>query len=140
MEMTLHRISCGPTCTIGQLYIDGYPACYTLEDVVRPDGVKVYGETAIPYGRYQVVITPSQRFKRDLPLLLNVPMFEGIRIHPGNTAEDTHGCILPGMQRDGDKVLHSKAAFDGIFAEIREALDEGHEVWIEITDRPLPDA
>lgn len=71
--------------TIGSLYIDKKFECYTLEDVVRT-GPKVHGQTAIPEGTYEVQITFSPRFKRDLPLLLNVPNFEGVRIHTGNYA------------------------------------------------------
>ena len=77
------------------MYLDGRFGVLHLEDVVR-QGEKVPGQTAIPEGIYTVQITFSNRFKRDLPLLLNVPNFEGIRIHPGNTDADTEGCILVG--------------------------------------------
>ena len=134
MKLELVRTMCGAVCTIGDLYVDGTHTCYTLEDVVRPDGEKIYGETAIPYGRYRVVVTFSNRFQRDLPLLLDVPNFTGIRIHPGNTAADTHGCILPGMERHGDTVTHSRVAFTALFADIRDAIEQGEEVWIEVKD------
>lgn len=104
-----------------------------MEDMVRPDGVKVYGETAIPAGVYNVVITPSKRFKRDLPLLENVPGFEGIRIHPGNTAADTDGCILVGRAKGADYVSESKAAFAVLMGKIRDALDAGEKVTLEVT-------
>lgn len=123
---------CGQTCTIGEMLINGERKCFTLEDVVRPDGEKVYGETAIPTGRYRVDITFSNRFQRDMPLLLSVPNFEGIRIHPGNTAVDTHGCILVGMDRSGDSILNSRVAYTLVFADIRDALDRGEEVWCEV--------
>jgi Family of unknown function (DUF5675) len=134
MKLELIRTMCGATCTIGDLYVDGVRQCYTLEDVVRPDGEKVYGETAIPYGRYRVRITFSNRFQRDLPLLLDVPNFDGIRIHPGNTAADTHGCLLVGMDKSGDTITNSRVAFAGVFADIRDAIERGEEVWVEIKD------
>lgn len=95
--------------TIGVFIIDGQKFCDTLEDKVRilidknADGDfddqgegKIYGETAIPAGIYDVVVTYSPTFKRELPLLLNVPGFSGVRIHSGVTAEHTKGCILVG--------------------------------------------
>jgi hypothetical protein len=69
MELKLVRDICGAECTLGQLYVNGEFGCYTVEDVVRPGGVKVHGKTAIPDGTYRVVVTYSERFKRDLPLL-----------------------------------------------------------------------
>jgi hypothetical protein len=132
MEIELVRAVCGAVCTIGKLYANEVEKCYTLEDIVRPDGEKVYGETAIPYGRYRIVVTFSNRFQRDLPLLLNVPNFEGIRIHPGNTAADTHGCILVGMERHGDTITRSAVAFAGLFADIQDAIGQGEEIWITI--------
>lgn len=86
---------------------------------MRARGVKVYGQTAIPAGTYQVVLNQSPRFKRVLPLLLNVPGFEGIRIHPGNKAEDTDGCILVGDAPAPDWLGQSKVAFDRLFAKLR---------------------
>lgn len=96
------------------------------------DGPKVYGETAIPAGTYNVVITPSQRFKRDLPMVENVPGFQGIRIHPGNTAEDTDGCILVGKAKGPDSVTDSRAAFNELFPKIKTALDAGETVTLEV--------
>lgn len=131
MKIQVIRFQCGADCTIGELLVDREHECWTLEDVVRPDGApKVYGETAIPYGTYRVVITFSNRFQRDLPLLLNVPGFEGIRIHPGNTAADTHGCLLVGTGRTGASVTNSRMAFDALFPKIRDAIDNGEEVTI----------
>ncbi len=123
--------NCGATCTIGKLLIDGVFECYTLEDVVRPIGEKVFGETAIPYGEYDVIITYSPHFQRDLPLLLSVPNFEGVRIHPGNTAADTEGCLLVGLERTGTTVTQSRLAFDALFPKIRNAIDTGEKVTIE---------
>lgn len=124
--------TCGTTCTIGEMFINGEFKCYTLEDVVRPDGEKIYGETAIPTGNYRVTITHSNRFGRDLPLVNDVPNFSGIRIHPGNTAADTHGCILVGLSKSENFIGQSRLAFEGIFAQIRDAIEHGEEVTIEV--------
>ncbi len=136
MLIEVIRSSCGPVCTIGKMYIDGTEMCYTLEDIVRPDGEKVYGETAIPAGRFRVDVTFSNRFQRELPLVLGVPNFTGIRIHPGNTAADTHGCILVGthVSPHGDSITGSRDAFSRVFPKIRDAIEHGEEVWIEVRD------
>lgn len=94
MEILLKRKKFLADRTIGELTINGMFKCYTLEDTVRPKGVKIPGETAIPAGTYTVIVTRSPTFKRSLPLLLNVPGFAGVRIHGGNTPEHTRGCIL----------------------------------------------
>jgi hypothetical protein len=132
LKLKLERTWCGAKCTIGTLTVDGVAECFTLEDVVRPAGVKVYGETAIPAGTFNVVVTKSQRFGRDLPLVENVPGFEGIRIHPGNDAEDTDGCILVGRTKGVDFVGESRAAFNALFAKIQKALAAGEKVTLEI--------
>ena len=90
--------------TIGKLYVDGEFFCYTLEDELRKEGVKVFGKTAIQDGEYRVVVSLSNRFKRMMPAILDVPMFTGIRIHGGNTAKDTHGCPLVAFNTDGKKI------------------------------------
>jgi hypothetical protein len=89
-------------CTISPAIVDGKFFGYCLEDTVRPQGVKVKGKTAIPAGRYEVVVTVSNRFKRLMPLLLDVEGFDGIRIHGGNTSEDTDGCLLIAQNVVGD--------------------------------------
>lgn len=138
MNLLLQRSSGGTGCTIGALFIDGLQGCFTCEDVVREipgapvSAWKVPGETAIPAGTYQVIISHSNRFNRDLPILLNVPGFEGIRIHPGNTAADTEGCILPGKRIGEDGVLDSRAAFNELFATLEDALDAGETIHIEV--------
>ena len=105
----------GPKYTISSLTIDGRYLCDVLEDPVRifgPRGEgKIKGNTAIPAGIYRVIRTMSPRFKRILPLLLDVPFFDGIRIHPGNTAADTEGCILPGLNKVVGKVIDSRIWF-----------------------------
>jgi len=127
MKLTLKREPSTTKSTPGKLYVDGVFECYTLEDVVRPS--KIYGETAIPAGTYKVIINMSNRFKRLLPLLLNVPNYEGIRIHPGNTDKDTEGCILPGVTRSVDFVGNSRVAFDALFAKMQKA--DSIEITIE---------
>lgn len=134
MLIEVVRAICGAHCTVGKMYIDSVDMCYTLEDVVRPDGEKVYGETAIPAGRYRVDVTYSNRFQCDMPLVLDVPNFEGIRIHPGNTDKDTHGCILVGTGTDGSSLTESRAAYNRVFPEIRDAIEQGEEVWLEVRD------
>lgn len=107
--------------TIGLLNFD-YFSAYTLEDTVRK-GTKIAGQTAIPAGRYEVVCTYSNRFQKLLPLLLNVPGFEGVRIHSGNRPEDTEGCILVGKNYDKDFpdiVTDSRMAFKGLFELIKK--------------------
>jgi len=132
MKMQLERLQCDPDVTIGSLSIDGQFECWSLEDTVRADGVKIPGETAIPAGSYTVDITYSPRFGRELPLLLNVKGFIGIRIHPGNTPNDTDGCILVGQDRLAKTIGRSRAAFDVLFAKMRVAKVKGDPITLEI--------
>lgn len=118
--------------TVGKLYVNDIFECFTLEDVIRD--VKIYGETAIPYGKYKVTINQSPRFKRALPHILNVPNFQGIRIHTGNKTADTEGCILVGTMRTKDgMVLNSKIAFDKLFEKMLIAFKNKTPITIEIT-------
>lgn len=104
--------------TIGKMYIDGEYFCDTLEDTDRGlkqgmslselKEMKEYGKTAIPTGEYMVAVTFSNRFEKWLPLIHPVPVFEGVRIHSGNTASDTEGCILVGKNKAKGKVLDSR--------------------------------
>jgi hypothetical protein len=130
MKIELERRALRETYTIGRLYIDGSGFCDTLEDKVRPEGVKVYGETAIPAGTYKVLLTHSARFNRVLPLLVDVPMFSGIRIHPGNVAADTHGCILVGVNDVKGRISRSRETFNRLFKELQKA----DSITIEITN------
>ena len=138
MRLVLTRTLLNAKSTIGKLVVDDTFFCYTLEDKDRflethPEG-KVYGETAIPRGKYQVIIDFSNRFKRELPRLLLVPGFEGIRIHPGNTDKDTHGCILVGTSIVNDDFIgNSRAAFNHLFDVMDDAYARGQEIWIEVT-------
>lgn len=132
MELKLTRDLCGESCTQGILTIDGEFEAFTLEDVVRGAGEKIPGDTAIPDGRYKVIITHSPRFGKELPLLVDVPNFSGVRIHSGNTAKDTEGCILVGRKRVPGAVQDSRLAFDALFSKLHAARLTGEEVWIDI--------
>lgn len=135
MNLLLRRYEFGGPQTFGKLYVDGSHECETLEDqdrMLEEGGTKVYGETCIPRGKYLVIVDYSQRFKKDLPRLLNVPGFEGIRIHPGNTVADTLGCILVGMRRIGNQVQQSRLAFDALFQKLEAAYDAGEGLELEI--------
>jgi hypothetical protein len=107
MELNLYRHTYntkGDENIIGDLFIDDVFFCHTLEDKKRADGLKVFGETAIPAGVYNVAVTRSNRFKRLMPLIMDVPMFSGIRIHGGNTSKDTHGCPLVAFNTDYKRI------------------------------------
>ena len=133
MELLVNRTEYQTGCTVGEFDIDSHPFCFTLEDVVRPAGVKVQNETAIPAGRYRVRMTWSNRFKKPMPELMNVPMFAGVRIHGGNTAEDTEGCILIGMHRSRSAIDTCAPACEAVYKLIDDAEKQG-EVWITIRD------
>lgn len=107
IKLLVKREFFAETYTIGKLYVDGVYFCDTLENPVRPEGVKIPNETAIPYGTYEVIVNFSPKFKRVLPRLLNVPMFDGILIHRGNSVKDTSGCILVGENKVKGMVLNS---------------------------------
>jgi hypothetical protein len=119
MVIQIKRLYRTNNSTIGELSIDGKFECYTLEDKERD--VKIKSETAIPKGTYKVIINQSTRFKRLLPLLLNVPGFAGVRIHSGNTNHDTEGCILVGQVKLKDAINKSRKAFEILFAKMKLA-------------------
>tara|TARA_R110000868_G_C10848773_1_gene760647 strand:+ start:409 stop:849 length:441 start_codon:yes stop_codon:yes gene_type:complete len=140
-DFTLTRVQLDDDVTIGDLTIGGHHIAWVCEDTVREiPGVpveewKIKGSTAIPYGRYQIKRTFSNRFQRTMPQLLEVPGFEGIRIHSGNTSVDTEGCLLPGLERRPKGVGSSALAV----LEVEKWLDaidrNGDEAWIVI--RPV---
>lgn len=132
MKILVKRGKSTGVSTVSDVFVNGGFRCFALEDPVRKE--KIYGQTAIPAGTYSVIVTFSPTFKRDLPLLLNVPGYEGVRIHPGNTAADTLGCILVGMTKGVDRVNNSVAAFLPLFAEIRSACLKGEPVTITLED------
>ena len=153
MRLKLDRRWKKATYTIGILYVDGVRFCETLEDSDRglkqgdhPNIIrsrKVYGETAIPTGTYGVAMNiTSPKYaavswywklcKGKMPRLVKVPCFEGVLIHPGNTALDTKGCILVGKNTKVGRLTDSKACFQEIYRLMREAADNGEEITIEI--------
>lgn len=133
MNIIIKRIFKGPDYTIGRLSIDGKYFCDTLEDTVRPAGVKIPGRTAIPAGKYKIKLTESLRFKKLMPRLENVPGFTGVLIHAGSTAEDTRGCILVGKNRVKGKVLDSRETFQKLFTMLWVVNLGGEELEIEIS-------
>lgn len=133
MILTTIRFHYDEHFTISKLYVNGVYECYVLEDKVREPGVKVLHETAIPEGTYKVIIDFSNRFQKELPHILDVPMFGGIRIHSGNTDKDTEGCLLVGTGwTGGDFVLNSREAFSHLFAKL---LATKEEITISIQDK-----
>lgn len=136
MELKLVRKWLTKNSTIGELSVDGKFECFVIEDHYPTPYKKTPGVTAIPVGRYEVIVNWSPRFKVDMPLLLDVPQYSGVRIHPGNTAAHTEGCLLPGRKKEVDKVLESKLAYDALFTKIKDALKKGEKVWIEIVVEP----
>ena len=141
MKLTLRRIALRTDYTIGKLHINGTYVCDTLEDPVRDlnkngrfdNGErKIPGETAIPYGTYEVVVNMSPKFKRLLPRLLNVPHFEGILIHRGNTAKDSAGCILVGENKVVGKVLNSAYWEKEITERLLAAQNRKEKITIEV--------
>lgn len=141
MELTLHRKIKTDISTIGEIFIDGTFECYSLEDCdrnLRQDmpaveimNKKIYGKTAIPLGRYEVVNSWSNRFKKYLPLLLNVPGYDGIRLHPGNSEQDSLGCILPGTVYSDNFVGNSRAAFTELYKKLK-AVEKKEKIFITI--------
>jgi len=134
MNLKLVRHWFGEKNTVGELFIDDTFECYILEDKVRElPGIpveqwKIKGQTAIPYGTYEVVITLSPKYRKPMPLLLDVPGFVGIRIHPGNTDVDTEGCLLTGQEFDPlnlNWVGKSKISFDKLLIKLQLGLDSG---------------
>lgn len=142
MELTLKRTQKLEEKTIGELYIDGVKYCDTLEDKARFTwsgnsliGTKIFGKTAIPTGRYRVVMAYSNRFKKSLPLLLAVPQYTGILIHGGNTEADTEGCILLGKLDPKKQVIYGAKTL-GILSKFIEKIEPAckkGKVFITIT-------
>jgi hypothetical protein len=149
ISLLLERTTYTNKSTIGKLYYRDLQVlqpkfiCYTLEDVCRDlnrDGdlkdqgeSKIYGETAIPSGSYKVIINQSVRFKTLMPLLLNVEGYEGVRIHPGNNAAATHGCILVGKYQSENWVSESKTAY----SDLMRLLKKYEEIEIQIIDQKI---
>ena len=126
MKLLLIRKYFKETYTIGKLYLydnnnNLLMETNTLEDKVRD--IKIKDKTAIPCGTYKVQITYSNRFKKMMPLLLNVPGFDGIRIHSGNTSEDTSGCVLVGQNKVKGKLVNSKMIYEMLMVKLNKEKD-----------------
>lgn len=134
MKLRVERLWKKPAYTVGRLFVDGKLFCDTLEDTVRDlsNEKKVYGKTAIPYGEYKVIYNWSPKFGRNLPRLLNVPAFEDILIHPGNTADDSAGCILVGRNTEVGRLTESRYTSDKLNVLIEDAQRRGESITIEI--------
>lgn len=139
-EITITRVDRQPSRTISTFQYGG-KSIFTLEDTDRNlkqdmplagiKAIKVPGKTAIPYGRYEVGISYSNRFKKLMPIIFNVPGFSGIRIHSGNTEEDTEGCPLVGLSRSTDTVLQSRIAYSRFFEWLQKTL-KTEKVWLNV--------
>lgn len=138
MKLTLIRTVFTKVSTTGVLYIDGVKECFTLEDTVREIPLipvsmwKKAGETAIPRGTYKIVINMSPKYHKEMLMLEEVKGFSGVRIHSGNVAEDTEGCILVGTTVSKDRVNNSVDAMKALYPKIKKALDNNEEVTITI--------
>lgn len=130
--------------TIGELFIDGKHFCWTLEDIDRQRqkdgsiipwniGIKIPGETAIPYGTYEVITNYSNRFKKVMPLIKDVPGFTGVRLHSGNDVDSTEGCPVLGYIKNPNWVGQSKVAFIDFFELLTTALNNDERVFITIS-------
>lgn len=140
MKLTLTRTDFTTNSTIGSLYIDDRFYCYCLEDrdrgllqsmsLVEIKARKIFGVTAIPYGTYQVKLSMSNRFKRLMPEILNVKGYEGVRIHRGNYAGDSLGCLIVGLRKGNDSVYESTAAETGLMRILQS--EHGEEIILTI--------
>ena len=132
MNLRLLRDTFAEKSTVGALYVNNIFECDTLEDKVR-SGPKVPHATAIPVGTYRVIIDDSARFGRPMPHILDVPGFDGIRIHAGNTDADTEGCVLLGRRTGNvDFIADSRKAFAAFYPKLEAALARGEEVKITV--------
>jgi hypothetical protein len=137
-DFILNRLQFDDDVTIGDLFIGGHHICFICEDAVREvpgqpvASWKIKGATAIPVGRYQIKRTFSNRFQMTTPQLMNVPGFDGIRIHPGNTSLDTEGCLLPGFERRPNGVGSSQLAYREILKWLDSIDQQGLNAWIEV--------
>lgn len=141
MNLTLKRLNLTPNYTEGELYVNGVYFCKTLEDTNRDlnkngqfdnNEKKVYGETCIPYGKYKIILSYSPKFKRELPEILEVPDFQGIRIHRGNKISDTLGCVLCGEKVKNGYLSNSTPYEIKLVELFKQAKSRNEESFIEI--------
>lgn len=138
MELKVVRSVKNETSTFGKMYLNDEFYAYTCEDTVRDlngdASKKIKGQTAIDAGKYEVVLSFSNHFQKYLPLLINVPCFEGIRIHGGNTAEDSLGCILIGANGDLKSCISNCASKVNSLVAALKAVEKKEKIWIEIVE------
>jgi hypothetical protein len=142
VEFTLKRHALRPAYTVGRFMLGTQKICDTLEDRVRDynhDGdlldigeTKIFGETAIPYGRYRMTVSKSPKFGRDLVAIHDVKHFESIRIHAGNSAGDSAGCILPGENKIIGGLENSRYWENVITAMVKKFIENGFNCFINI--------
>lgn len=136
IKFLLQRDVCAPGFTLGRLFVEGMMYGFTCEDQDRKleeePGAKIQKRTAIPRGLYRLTLSFSNRFKKVMPLIVDVPGFEGVRIHGGNTAEDTEGCPLLGAFRTATGVRGCAEVNQALIDFIASAEDRGDAVWIEV--------
>lgn len=140
MRLTLKRIANKKTYCIGKLYINGKYFCDTLEDVDRGldstmteeeiKKIKVKSETAIPTGIYKIILNYSPKFKKVMPLITNVKGYSGVRIHTGNSAKDTEGCLLVGKNTIVGRLTDSRKMYDALFKRLQQK--GSNDITIEI--------
>lgn len=132
MDLELFRTNLEQDYTLGEIRIDSVFECFTLEDPIRE--TKIQDDTAIPAGRYEIILNKSPKFGRIMPRLLDVPNFTGILIHKGNTKADTRGCILvgAGVDFDNNRLVHSTQAFEGLMTKLAMAVADGQQIHITI--------
>lgn len=136
MKLKIYRDTFTEESTIGDLSVDGSFFSYALEDYDRKmedGGKKVYGKTCVPRGTYDVVIDFSPKYNKEMPHVLNVPGFEGVRIHPGNMAKDSEGCILVGSTKSKDFIGNSTTTFNKLMTLMDEAYAKSEPITLEIT-------
>ena len=124
MKLTLQRYLFAEDYTMGLLFIDGVYFCDTIEDKYRGQDLKktkVMNETCIPYGVYDIKITYSPKYKKNMPQILDVPYFTGVRIHSGNTAKDSFGCVIVGVKCENGKVAESRKTYNALLKRLETA-------------------
>ena len=143
MKIDLIRDKFTDDACIGKMYIDGEYHCETLEDKYREvknkpvESWKVDGKTAIPCAQYDLILDMSTRFHRVMPHILNVPGFNGIRIHCGNDAGDTEGCILVGKDRYNDTIAGCSNVYNSLVEHIKLAIKDGEKVTIQVSNKEV---
>ena len=129
MKLKLIRETFTDESTIGKLFINDKYHCFTLEDKVRE--TKIQNVTAIPKGNYEVILSFSNRFQQVMPLLLNVPNYEGVRIHWGNYSKDTDGCVLLGSTKTINMIGNSVTQYKSFMSELKKVA-KTEKIFIEI--------